>query len=173
MLSAQFLPPSLVGYDWPSAMPSDDSHPRQPSQPELHAAMPPHDQPYEDRRDAEERQRNEDRVTRLLETIKATTLQGMGEISGQISGVRNEMREMVAKGNAAALENVRTLTELRMRAEAADRATAALALEFAEFRAEVKPLQQAFWKYAGMGSLAGGGIAILLEALDLFGRHAK
>jgi hypothetical protein len=108
MLSAQFeasrvaLPPPFVG-EWATrgdAMP-DDSHARQPSQPEMSRAMPTPPE-YDDRR-----REHEDRVIAAVEQMGSS-------LGNQIAGVRTELRDAL-RDNKADADGWRKDFESRLR----------------------------------------------------------
>jgi uncharacterized protein YoxC len=141
-----------------------------------------------DRRDADVNRRNEDHIEALLESLRDSQSKGMEQLSSQISGVQVEVRELVAKSNEIALDNVRQITRLEGQVSAAQAAAARVEAEaragVARVEAEAKerdskmaarldPIEKQFWKTAGMAMVVSGFIGIVLEAMDLFGRHAK
>jgi regulator of replication initiation timing len=97
---------------------------------------------YEDRRSDERERREDDHVAALLEAIKAEQARGMGQVLEQIADVRSDVRAMVAKGNAEAIENVRAMTKLEARVEALEK-------DANETKAIVKPMERAQLKAAG------------------------
>lgn len=103
----------------------------------------------------DERRDHEDRVIAAINGM-ATML------SGQINGVQTEVRQLKEENNHSALANVRTITQLEGRLTVLEQKHDK---EVGDLKDELKPLQQAFWKWTGISA----GIAILIGVVhELF-----
>ena len=123
-------------------------------------------------------ERASDHIYQLLETIREAQAHGMEQLGDAIAMVQNRLEAISAKSNDAALENVRVITKLEGRVEAAEKRADALAVQIGEVRAEgretkadVKPLQFAYAKLAALAGAVASAAALIFQALDLFNRH--
>lgn len=96
----------------------------------------------------EERREHEDRVIAAINGMQSM-------LGGQITSVQNEVRALKEENNHSALANVRTITQLEGRLDVLEKKHDT---EVGELKSELKPLQQAFWKWTGISA----GIAILI-----------
>lgn len=123
--------------------------------------------------------RASDHIYQLLETIREAQAHGMEQLNTAITSVSNRLELISTKSNEAALDNVRVITKLEGRVEAAEKRADGLAAQIGEVRAEgretkadVKPLQFAYAKLAALATVVAGTASLILEALDLFNRHS-